>query len=80
MLFQNYALFPHMTVAENIGLSAGMRPQPPGEAAPRIAEALQLVQLGGYGDRMPAHFSGGQQQRVALARALVVEPAAAAAG
>ncbi|MEJ0015212.1 MAG: ABC transporter ATP-binding protein [Acetobacteraceae bacterium] len=75
MLFQNYALFPHMTVAENIGFGLESRNIRRSAAAPRIAEALQLVQLAGYGDRMPAQLSGGQQQRVALARALVVEPA-----
>jgi putative spermidine/putrescine transport system ATP-binding protein len=74
LLFQNYALFPHMTVAENVafGLQARRRPKP--EIAARVAGALQLVQLGGYADRMPAQLSGGQQQRVALARCLVVEP------
>jgi putative spermidine/putrescine transport system ATP-binding protein len=75
MLFQNYALFPHMTVAENVafGLEArGLRRE---KAAARIAAALELVQLDGYDGRMPAQLSGGQQQRVALARALVIEPA-----
>ncbi|HXC90106.1 MAG TPA: ABC transporter ATP-binding protein, partial [Stellaceae bacterium] len=75
MLFQNYALFPHMNVAENVafGLEArGIRRE---ARAARVAAALQLVQLGEYGARMPAQLSGGQQQRVALARALVVQPA-----
>jgi putative spermidine/putrescine transport system ATP-binding protein len=75
MLFQNYALFPHMTVAQNIAF--GLETRRLGRAAidERVAGALQLVQLDGYGDRMPSQLSGGQQQRVALARAIVVEPA-----
>src|SRR5712672_2742802 len=75
MLFQNYALFPHMTVAENIAFGLETRGIKRAAAAERVAEALQLVQLPEYGDRMPAQLSGGQQQRVGLARALVVEPA-----
>jgi putative spermidine/putrescine transport system ATP-binding protein len=75
MLFQNYALFPHMTVAENIGFGLETRNIRRNAAVPRIAAALQLVQLAGFEHRMPAQLSGGQQQRVALARALVVEPA-----
>jgi putative spermidine/putrescine transport system ATP-binding protein len=75
MLFQNYALFPHMTVAENVAFGLEARGLRRAAAAVRVAEALQLVQLGGYEERMPAHLSGGQQQRVALARALVIEPA-----
>ena len=75
MLFQNYALFPHMTVAENISFGLETRNVRRQAAAARIAEALQLVQLEGFEHRMPAQLSGGQQQRVALARALVVEPA-----
>jgi putative spermidine/putrescine transport system ATP-binding protein len=75
MLFQNYALFPHMTVAENVAFGLEARRFRRDIAAPRIARALQLVQLDGYDRRMPAQLSGGQQQRVALARALVVEPA-----
>ena len=75
MLFQNYALFPHMTVAENIAFGLETRGIKRAAAADRVAEALQLVQLPEYGDRMPAQLSGGQQQRVGLARALVVEPA-----
>ena len=76
MLFQNYALFPHMTVAENIALRAGdARIRRARRCCARVAEALQLVQLAGFEHRMPAQLSGGQQQRVALARALVVEPA-----
>jgi putative spermidine/putrescine transport system ATP-binding protein len=75
MLFQNYALFPHMTVAENVAFGLEARRIPRASAAARVADALQLVQLAGYGDRLPAQLSGGQQQRVALARCLVVEPA-----
>jgi putative spermidine/putrescine transport system ATP-binding protein len=74
MLFQNYALFPHMTVAENVAFGLEARRLPRAETAARVAGALQLVQLGGYADRVPAQLSGGQQQRVALARCLVVEP------
>jgi putative spermidine/putrescine transport system ATP-binding protein/spermidine/putrescine transport system ATP-binding protein len=75
MLFQNYALFPHMNVTQNVAF--GLETRGIGRAAVegRVAEALQLVQLGGYEDRMPGELSGGQQQRVALARAVVVEPA-----
>jgi putative spermidine/putrescine transport system ATP-binding protein len=75
MLFQNYALFPHMTVAENVAFGLEARRIPRAEATARVADALQLVQLNGFGDRLPAQLSGGQQQRVALARCLVVEPA-----
>jgi len=75
MLFQNYALFPHMTVAENIAFGLETRGVKRTAIAERVAGALQLVQLPDYGDRMPGQLSGGQQQRVALARALVVEPA-----
>jgi putative spermidine/putrescine transport system ATP-binding protein/spermidine/putrescine transport system ATP-binding protein len=74
MLFQNYALFPHMTVAENVAFGLEARRRPKAETAARVAGVLQLVQLSGYADRMPAQLSGGQQQRVALARCLVVEP------
>jgi putative spermidine/putrescine transport system ATP-binding protein len=75
MLFQNYALFPHMNVAENIAFGLETRGVKRAAAAQRVTEALQLVQLAGYEERMPSQLSGGQQQRVALARALVVEPA-----
>jgi putative spermidine/putrescine transport system ATP-binding protein len=75
MLFQNYALFPHMSVAENVAFGLEARRLPRAETASRVTGALQLVQLDGYADRMPAQLSGGQQQRVALARCLVVEPA-----
>jgi spermidine/putrescine ABC transporter ATP-binding subunit len=74
MVFQNYALFPHMTVFENIayGLKARKRPAP--EIRARVEEILASVRLDGFGDRRPRQLSGGQQQRVALARALVVRP------
>ena len=75
MVFQNYALFPHMTVAQNVGFGLQMRRVSKGDAAERTANTLRLVQLGGYEKRYPHELSGGQQQRVAIARALVVEPA-----
>ena len=74
MLFQNYALFPHLNVRENVAFGLGMRGVGKEEALARSNEALGLVQLDGYGDRMPAAMSGGQQQRVALARAIVYRP------
>ena len=74
MVFQNYALFPHMTVFENIAYPLEMRKVGRDEIARRVAGALDMVQLGGFGHRRPAQLSGGQQQRVAVARALVFEP------
>lgn len=74
MVFQRYALFPHMTVAENIGFPLRMRRVPRAEIAARIEQALALVRLEGYEARLPAQLSGGQQQRVALARAIVFRP------
>jgi putative spermidine/putrescine transport system ATP-binding protein len=74
MVFQNYALFPHMTVAQNLAFGLEMRRVPKPEIAKRTARVLDMVQLSGYGDRYPRQLSGGQQQRVALARALVIEP------
>ena len=74
MVFQNYALFPHMTVDQNLAFGLEMRKVPKAEIATRTAQVLETVQLTGYGDRYPKQLSGGQQQRVALARALVVEP------
>ena len=74
MVFQHYALFPHMTVAENIAYPLKQRRVPKGERAARVREALELVELGDLGERRPAQLSGGQQQRVAVARALVFEP------
>jgi putative spermidine/putrescine transport system ATP-binding protein len=74
MVFQNYALFPHMTVAENLAFPLRMRKVSGAEIRDRVAWALALVQLEGLGGRRPRQLSGGQQQRVALARALVFEP------
>src|SRR5712692_3050513 len=74
MVFQSYALFPHLTVAENVAFGLEMRKVPRSEIASRIAEALRLVRLGGLSERLPRQLSGGQQQRVALARALIIRP------
>ena len=75
MVFQNYALWPHMTVADNVAFGLIERRAARGEIAGRVAEALRLVGLEGMEARLPSQLSGGQQQRVALARAVVVEPA-----
>ena len=74
LVFQSYALFPHLTAAENIGFGLRMRKLPPATIASKITEALRLVRLEGLADRLPRELSGGQQQRVALARALVIAP------
>jgi putative spermidine/putrescine transport system ATP-binding protein len=74
VVFQNYALFPHMSVADNVAFPLQMRGVPKAEIAGKVARALDMVQLGTFKDRRPAQLSGGQQQRVALARALVFEP------
>ncbi len=74
VVFQSYALFPHMTVAENVAFGLRERRVPRGEVAARVAEALALVRLPGAADRRPGQLSGGMQQRVALARALVIRP------
>lgn len=74
MVFQNYALFPHMTVAENVAFPLSVRKTARAELQSRVKEALEMVRLGGYGERMPSQLSGGQQQRVALARAIVFNP------
>ncbi len=74
MVFQNYALFPHMTVAENLAFPLQVRKRPASEIKERVDRALDMVRLTGFGTRRPAQLSGGQQQRVALARALVFEP------
>ncbi|WP_221930952.1 ABC transporter ATP-binding protein [Telmatospirillum sp. J64-1] len=74
LVFQNYALFPHMSVAENVAFGLKMRKIPREEIRRRVAEALENVRLGAFGDRKPRALSGGQQQRVALARALVIRP------
>lgn len=74
MVFQNYALFPHMSVRDNVGYGLAARGRPRSEIDRRVVEALRLVQLDGFADRSPRQLSGGQQQRVALARAIVIEP------
>jgi len=74
MVFQNYALFPHRTVAENVAFGLRMRGIDKHAIAARVKAALDMVELSGLEDRRPARLSGGQQQRVALARAIVIEP------
>jgi ABC-type Fe3+/spermidine/putrescine transport system ATPase subunit len=74
IVFQHYALFPHLTAAENIAFGLRMRKRPRAEIARRVEEMLRLVKLPGLGGRYPHQLSGGQQQRVALARVLAVEP------
>ena len=74
MVFQNYALFPHLTIAQNVGFGLAVRSVARADIDRRVARALDLVQLGALAKRYPAQLSGGQQQRVALARATVCEP------
>ncbi|MFY9212192.1 MAG: ABC transporter ATP-binding protein [Aestuariivita sp.] len=74
MVFQGYALFPHMTVRDNIGYALSVRKKPEAEIRARVDEMLELVQLQDFAERKPAQLSGGQQQRVALARALCFAP------
>ncbi len=74
IVFQSYALFPHMSIADNVGYGLKMLNIPKEERKQRIEEALELVDLAGFGDRYVDQISGGQQQRVALARALVLKP------
>jgi putative spermidine/putrescine transport system ATP-binding protein len=74
MVFQNYALFPHMTVAENLSFPLEVRKFGKSEREEKVKRALEMVQMGAFGGRRPAQLSGGQQQRIALARALVFEP------
>ena len=74
MVFQNYALFPHMTVNENLAFPLEVRGQGKSERETNVKKALDMVQMGDFGGRRPAQLSGGQQQRIALARALVFEP------
>mgnify|MGYP003323132063 FL=1 len=74
MVFQGYALFPHMTVRQNIAYPLEVRKGARDEIVKRVDEMLELVQLETFGDRLPRHLSGGQQQRVALARALIFDP------
>jgi len=75
LVFQNYALFPHMTVEQNVTFGLEMKGLPPAEIRPRVAETLEMVQLSSKLERFPGQLSGGEQQRVALARALVNQPA-----
>jgi putative spermidine/putrescine transport system ATP-binding protein len=74
MVFQNYALFPHITVGENVAFPLSVRRMPRAEIAERVKRALAMVRLEAFAERRPAQLSGGQQQRIALARALVFEP------
>lgn len=74
MVFQNYAVFPHLSIYDNVGYGLKARKVPKEEAHERIMEALRIVQIEELKDRMPSALSGGQQQRVALARAIVIEP------
>ena len=74
IVFQHYALFPHLTVEENVAFGLQIRRRPKREIADKVKEYLQLVRLAGYEQRKPSQLSGGQQQRVALARALITEP------
>ncbi len=74
MVFQNYALWPHMTVWKNVEYGLTMRHMPQHERDQKVKRALEMVQMSGYAERSPNQLSGGQQQRVALARALVIEP------
>src|SRR5271163_4482771 len=74
MVFQNYALFPHMSVRRNIGFGLAMRGVAKAEAGRRVDEAIAMVRLKGHEEKLPGQLSGGQQQRVAIARAIVIEP------
>jgi len=74
LVFQSYALFPHMTVAQNVAFGLRLRKIGKDETASRVTEALRAVRLEGFGNRRPSELSGGQQQRVAIARAIVIEP------
>ena len=74
LVFQDYAIFPHMTVGDNVAFGLRNRRRPRQEIAERVARALELVRLGGHAARLPHQLSGGQQQRVGLARAMVIKP------
>lgn len=74
IVFQNYALFPHLTAAENVGYGLAARGRPRAEIAEKVSRFLDIVQMGPFRDRLPRELSGGQQQRIALSRALCIEP------
>ena len=74
MVFQSYAVFPHMNVTDNVGYGLRISGISKAETRDRVAEALELVKLGGFEDRMPDQMSGGQRQRIAIARAIVSDP------
>ena len=74
MIFQNYALFPHKTIFDNVAFGLKYRNVPRQEMKDRVKSALEMVRLPGVESRMPSQLSGGQQQRIALARAIVIEP------
>ena len=74
MMFQNYALFPHLSATDNVAFSLKMRGVDKEDRRKRAREMLDLVDMASYGERLPNQLSGGQQQRVALARALITEP------
>jgi spermidine/putrescine ABC transporter ATP-binding subunit len=74
MIFQNYALFPHKTIFDNVAFGLKYRDVPKGEVAEKVKKALEMVRLPGVENRMPSQLSGGQQQRIAMARAIVIEP------
>src|ERR1035437_6653327 len=74
MVFQNYALFPHMTVRDNVAFGLKMRKTPKAQLRPRVDEVMRLVRLEDQANKLPSQLSGGQQQRVAIARAIVYEP------
>src|SRR5207302_9477280 len=74
MVFQSYALFPNMTVAQNVGFGLKVAKKPAAEITQRVEETLHLIKLPALGNRFPYQLSGGQQQRVALARALAIRP------
>jgi len=74
MVFQNYAIFPHMNVFNNVAYGLKIRKIKPNDLSKRVLETLELVRMNGFEKRLPSQLSGGQQQRIALARALIIEP------